>query len=113
MLKFFVIFLGSLLVAANCDLIVGGYTNRPDLLEDKTVKELVSLATDHVATKDNVFLKNIKIIRVQTQVVAGTNYKINFSGEVNSDKGTITNKCQAIIYVNLESTRQVTSVKCR
>ncbi|CAF3909935.1 unnamed protein product, partial [Rotaria sp. Silwood1] len=92
--------------------IAGGYTNRPELIKDKYVQGLTSYAAEYLATKENLFLNHLKVTGVQTQVVAGLNYKIDFSGKsVDGSSGQL-KTCQAIIYVRLDHTQQVTSVKC-
>ncbi|CAF3322942.1 unnamed protein product [Rotaria sp. Silwood2] len=112
MFKLFAVFLGTMLVAVNCGLIPGGYSDHPELLEDPHVKGLVSYAAEHLAVTQNIFLNHLKVIRVQTQVVAGINYKLDFTGEnVNGGSGKV-KTCQAVIYVRFDQTQQVTKIEC-
>ena len=104
MLKFIAILLAITFTTINSDMILGGYTDRPDLIKDKEVEELVGYATKYLTTTQNLYLSKTKINRVQTQVVAGTNYKIDFSD------GSMT--CQAVIYVRFDGTTKVTSAEC-
>lgn len=91
---------------------IGGYTDRPELLEDPRVVSLTMFAAEYMALTQNIILNRVKVIGVQTQVVAGVNYKIDFAGEPVS--GIITERitCHALIYVKFDSTKQIQEVKC-
>ena len=110
-----IVVLAALLVVASNGLItgrVGGYTDRPELVGDSNTKALVSYVAEHLALEQNLILDHLKVIRVQTQLVAGINYKLDFTAEpVNGLHGKITT-CQAIIYVRFDSTRKITSAEC-
>ena len=104
MLKLIAILLAITFTTINGGMNFGGYTDRPELIHDIQVHRLVRYATEYLTSTQNLYLYDIKIERVQTQVVAGTNYKIDFSG------GSVT--CQAIIYVRFDGTTKLTSAQC-
>ncbi len=109
MLKFIVLFLATILIAVNCSTGLGGYSDRPQLIEDAIVQRLTRYASEHIATTQNLVLDHIKITRVQTQVVAGINYKIDFNAQ--SAKGKLMS-CQALIYVQPDLTTKITEGQC-
>jgi hypothetical protein len=92
---------------------VGSYSDRPELLSDQTVQDLTSYAAGAMFMGPNPFLKNLKIIRVQTQLVEGTNYKIDFTGEpfhgVSGQKTT----CQVVINVRYDSVKSILQSQCQ
>jgi len=112
MFKLVAVFVVALLVVAIHGFKVGGYTDRPELLEDSNTKALVQYVAEHLALEQKLILDHLKVIRVQTQVVAGINYKLDFTAQpVNDIHGKITT-CQAIIYVRFDSTRKITNAQC-
>jgi hypothetical protein len=113
MFKLAVILLATVFVAASHGAsLTGGYTDRPELVDDSFVKSLASYAAEHLAIKENLILNHIKVTGVQTQLVAGLNYKIDFTAEpVNGISGQIKN-CHTIIYVRFDKTTSVTSAQC-
>ncbi|CAF1198006.1 unnamed protein product [Rotaria sp. Silwood1] len=112
MFKIFAVILGTMLVAVNCGLLPGGYSDHPELLHDSRVQALATYAAEYLAIKENIYLSHIKLTRVQTQVVAGMNYKLDFTAEsISGGSGKLTT-CQAIIYVRFDQTQKVTKVEC-
>lgn len=105
MLKLIAILLAITFATIHGGMNLGGYSDRPELIQDVKVHRLVRYAIDYLTTSQNLYLYNIQITRVQTQVVAGTNYKIDFSG------GSMI--CQAIIYVRFDDTTSLTSAQCQ
>src|SRR4051812_34504092 len=99
MLKLIALLLAITLITVNGSISFGGYGDRPDLIQDAKVRELVNYATEHLASTQNLVLNHIRIQRVQTQVVAGMNYKIGFIGESVGNYNSGSMDCQAVIYV--------------
>ncbi|CAF1421816.1 unnamed protein product [Adineta steineri] len=114
MVKLITIFLAALLVVGSQSLNigkVGGYTDHPELIENSNIKALVKYAAEYLASNDNLDLGEITITRVQTQLVAGTNYKIEFTSRSNNGDNKLT-ICEAVIYERFDSTRKITSAHC-
>jgi hypothetical protein len=109
MLKPIVLFLATILIVVNCSDRLGGYSDRPKLIEDTIVQSLTRYASEHIAATQNLVLDHIKITRVQTQVVAGINYKIDFNAQ--SSKGKLMS-CQTLIYVKPDLTTTITEGQC-
>ncbi len=109
MLKFIVLFLATILIAVNCSTRLDGYSDRPKLIEDAIVQSLTRYASEHIATTQNLVLDHIKITRVQTQVVAGINYKIDFNAQ--SAKGKLMS-CQTVISVQPDLTTKIIEGQC-
>jgi len=106
-----------LMVAVACNGFItdglGSYSDHPELLSDKTVQDLTNYAVKTIFMGSNPFLKNLKIVRVQTQLVKGTNYKIDFIGEpVNGISGQKTT-CQVVINVGLDSVQTILQSQCQ
>lgn len=91
----------------------GSYKDRPELISDEKIQDLTSYAIGSMFGAQNPSLKNIKITRVQTQLVNGMNYKIDFTGEpVNGMSGAKTT-CQVVIYVTLSSEKGISQSQCQ
>lgn len=105
MLKLIAILLAITLTAVNGSMRLGGYSDHPELLHDAKVQGLISYVKEYLATTQNLILDDIEITRVQTQVVAGMNYKIEFT----ADSAT----CEAVIYVRFDGTTKVTTAQCQ
>ena len=92
---------------------VGGFVDRPELIDDQTVQALTSFAAENLAITQNLILSKLKVISVQTQVVAGVNYQIDFKAEpVNGVSGQTTT-CRVVIYVRFDSTKNILSSQCQ
>jgi hypothetical protein len=109
MLKLIVLFLATMLIAVNCSTRLDGYSDRPKLIEDPIVQSLTRYASEHIAATQNLVLDNVKITRVQTQVITGINYKIDFNAK--SAKGKLMS-CQALISVQPDLTTKITEGQC-
>jgi len=101
-----------MLVTISYGSLLGGYRDRPELLEDRDVQSLVGYAAEHVATTQDLILHHFKVTRVQTQTVAGINYKIDFTAERTTVSTGKLVTCQAVIYVRFDSTKKITAVQC-
>ena len=115
MVKLVAVFLATMLVVASQAFMiggVGGYTDRPELLTDPSITPLVRYAAEQLALQDNLILDNIKVTRVQTQVVAGVNYKLDFTAQPVNGIHVQPKTCQAIIYVRFDSTMKLTNAHC-
>ncbi len=109
MLKLIVIFLTIILIGVNCT-ILGSYADRPELKQDRIIQGLVKYTSEHLATTKNLLLDNIKITRVQTQVVAGINYKIDFTGDSIKSGKSVT--CQAALFVQPDLSVKINQAQC-
>jgi hypothetical protein len=101
--------IATFVIAVHCSTLLGGYSDRPALKEDSIVQRLVSYTAEHLAATQNLILDHLKITRVQTQVVAGINYKIDFTGET-MYRGLM--ECQAVIFVRPDLSTTITEVEC-
>ena len=101
-----------MLVTVDCNTRLGGYSDRPQLKEDSIVQGLVRYASQHIATSQNLILDHIKITRVQTQVVAGINYKIDFTAETGQDHHAKSVNCQTLIYVKPDLSTTISEAEC-
>lgn len=110
MLKLLAIFLTITLAAVNGSMHLGGYSDRPELLQDAKVQELAVYVSEHLATTQNLILDHIQMTGVQTQTVAGTNYKIEFTAQSISPEPVT---CEAVIYVRFDGTKTVTRAQCQ
>jgi hypothetical protein len=112
MFKLAVVLLATLLVAVSHGAfpgMTGGYTDHSEMIGTPAMKGLIGVVVEHLTVKENLILDDIKITRVQTQVVNGINYKLDFTGHGMNGKETT---CQAVIYVKFDSTKSVTSAQC-
>jgi hypothetical protein len=92
---------------------LGGYTERPELLGDQKMQALVSYAAESLSIAQNLILNNLKVIRVQTQLVNGVNYKLDFTAEpINGISGQTTT-CQVVINVGLDFVNQILQSQCQ
>jgi hypothetical protein len=92
---------------------VGSYGERPELIKDQVVQALTSYAAEYLARTQNLVLKNLTVIRVQTQVVAGVNYKIDFKAQpVNGVDGQTTT-CQVTINVRWDAMKNILQSQCQ
>ncbi len=95
------------------DSFFGSYLDRGDLLSDEKVQDLTNYAVETMFMESNSFLKNVEIVRVQTQIARGTNYKIDFTGEpVNGVSGQTTT-CQVVIHVGFNSVKSILQSQCQ
>ncbi len=73
----------------------GGFS--PAKVDDATVKEMANFATTAVASNSNSGpVKLLKIVKAETQVVAGTNYKLNL--ELSSGANAAPLPCEVVIF---------------
>ena len=84
---------------------VGGYEDRPELTTDSFTQNLARFA----AEAQNL-LGSFKITRVQTQIVNGVNYKIDFATE--GTDGPVTS-CQVVINVRFDSEKTILQAQCQ
>ena len=113
MFKIAIILLATMLVAVSYGAALpGGYTDRPDLIEDSSVKALASHVAEHLAVTQNLILDHLKVTRVQIQIVAGINYKLDFTAAPVNGIGGKIRTCHATIYVRFDSTQKITEAQC-
>lgn len=113
MLKLIALFLALTLTAVHSTILLGGYSDRPDLIQDAEVQGLVKYASQYLASTQNLVLNYIKIRHVQTQVVAGMNYKIDFTGQSMDNYRNDYMDCQTVIYVRFDGTKRITDIQCQ
>ncbi|CAF3392602.1 unnamed protein product [Rotaria socialis] len=99
----------SLLVVIQGQL-AGGFTDRPDLLNDATTRVMVQLSVSELAKTTNLAVSLIKVVKVATQVVNGINYRIDFIARPLSSDAVLT--CSTKIYQSFQGQRTVSSVGC-
>jgi hypothetical protein len=92
---------------------VGGYKERPELIEDAIVGQLANFATSYLSTAQNLLLQHLRVVRVQTQVVNGLNYKIEFVAEPVEGVAGQTTTCEVVINVSFQSVKNVLQANCQ
>ncbi|CAF0787389.1 unnamed protein product [Adineta steineri] len=98
------------LVAAIQGQLPGGFTNRPELVDQESTGALVRLAVQELKDQQNLFVSPVKVLTVGTQVVAGMNYHIVFTARSFSTAGVLT--CTARVYQHFTGVQTVSSVAC-
>ncbi|CAF1074414.1 unnamed protein product [Adineta steineri] len=98
----------SLIAVIQCQM-PGGYGDRPELVEDVSTRAMVRLAVLDLKSK-NIVITPIKVLKVQTQSMMGTNFKIVFTARATSAPDGLT--CTTIVYEHWSLTQSVTSVEC-
>jgi len=91
---------------------VGGYIEQNS--NTPIIKELTNWVAEMLYSTQHLILTNLETIRVQVQIVSGTNYKIDFSatpisGGVQGE--TIT--CQVIVYIKFNGERSLVQHECK
>lgn len=89
--------------------LAGGYTQADT--NDPTIREMADFATLTISKANNAGnLSLLKIVRAETQIVSGKNYKLTL--QVKDDTGTQT--CDVIVYdQSWTQTRKVTNFSCK
>ncbi|CAF0741691.1 unnamed protein product [Didymodactylos carnosus] len=90
--------------------LTGGYTNRPDLIHSTLAAQFVKLAKSKIEGENNLYLVNDKVTHVETQVVAGINYKITFTADSLLTSSSVI--CTAVVYQNFSGAQKLTSTEC-
>lgn len=90
--------------------LIGGYTDRPDLVKSPVTQSMVKLAVAELAQRENLQVTPVQIVNVGTQVVNGVNFLVVFSAEKTSTTDVVL--CTAKIYQPIEGPRSLTSVEC-
>lgn len=90
--------------------LAGGFTNRPDLINEVATSAMVRLAVKDLQAKQNLLVSPINIVNVATQVVAGINYLIVFNAR--STSSSTLYSCTAKIYQSFTGAQSVSSVSC-
>ncbi|CAF0776582.1 unnamed protein product [Didymodactylos carnosus] len=101
----------SILFIVTCNGMPGGYKDRPELLNDPIIHSLTSFGVEKLFESQNLKLTNVKVTRVQTQLVAGTNYKIDFTAKSVRTEAQTT--CQMVIFVKLDGQRTLSQSQCQ
>jgi len=109
MLKLIVLFLATMLIVANCSNGLSDYADRPQLKDDTIVQNLARYASEQIAAAQNLVLDHIKITRVQTRVIAGIDYKIDFNAQ--TSKGKLMS-CQTLISVQPDLSTKIIEGRC-
>ncbi|CAF0942144.1 unnamed protein product [Didymodactylos carnosus] len=95
--------------------VLGGFIEQPDLTTDNLIISLTIWAARQLEEAQNLILKNINVIKVETQVVSGVNYKIRFETTPVLPDGTAarTIQCDAIIYLPLNGEQRLLEGQCQ
>ena len=92
---------------------LGGYIDRPELLNDSFTETLANYAAEYIEQTQNLILNNLKVIKVETQLVNGVNYKITFTaGPIEGVSGQTT-KCEVVINVRFDSFKEIAQAQCQ
>lgn len=78
---------------------IGSYRDRPDLINSRTVKEMIVFAAEKIGLTEALRQKTLRIGRVQLQTVAGKNYKISFLLEPANGAAGSTTMCNIVVLV--------------
>ncbi|CAF1133046.1 unnamed protein product [Adineta ricciae] len=89
---------------------VGGFTDRPDLLNASETTAMVRLAVNNIKDKQNLLVSPINVVSVATQLVNGINYRIVFTARSPSATGFLT--CTAKVYQSFAGAQSVSSATC-
>ncbi|CAF0827362.1 unnamed protein product [Adineta steineri] len=98
------------LIAAIQGQIAGGFTDRPDLLEQSSTRSMIRLAVNDLQAKQNLLVSPIKVLSVATQVVNGINYRIVFTARSMGSDSVLT--CTSKVYQQFTGVQSVSSVNC-
>lgn len=90
--------------------LMGGFTDRPDLLQQPATQVMVRLATEELTKTQNLRVTPINVISVATQVVNGINYRVVFTARSLSALTFYT--CTAKVYQSFAGAQSVSSVVC-
>lgn len=99
----------ALLVAIQAQM-PGGFTNRPDLINDAGTQVMVKLATSDLLQKQNLLITPVDVISVATQVVNGVNYRIIFTARQYASDMLLV--CTTKIYKPFTGPQSVTTAHC-
>ncbi|CAF1123127.1 unnamed protein product [Adineta steineri] len=113
MFKVVAVFFMLLVACHGLSGINGGYQERPDLIEDKSVLLLTHFAAEYLSTSQNLLLENFRVVRVQTQLVNGMNYKIDFVAKPVNDISGEKTTCQVVIHVSFQSVKSILQSQCQ
>ncbi|CAF0817159.1 unnamed protein product [Rotaria sordida] len=90
--------------------LVGGFTDRPDLIKSPVTRDMVRLATSELEKSQNLAVSPFNIVSVATQVVNGINYRIVFTARPFSSDAIL--MCTTKIYKPIHGAQSVSSVHC-
>ena len=100
----------SLFLVAIQGQLIGGYHERPDLVNSPTTRTMVKLAVTELAKTQNLEVSPIDVFSVATQVVNGINFRIVFSAHnAGADNALF---CTTTVYQRFTGQQSVTSVNC-
>ncbi|CAF0792177.1 unnamed protein product [Rotaria sp. Silwood1] len=99
----------SLFVAIQGQL-VGGFTDRPDLIDSPITRNMIKLATNELKKSQNLDVSLLTVLSVATQVVNGVNYRIVFAARPYSSDGLLI--CETKIYRQFNGEQSVSSIRC-
>ncbi|CAF1118353.1 unnamed protein product [Rotaria magnacalcarata] len=91
----------------------GGYSNKPELINTDFIQSLVVFAAEALSQSQNLFLTNLQVTAVQTQVVNGMNYKIGFTAQPTNPKFGTETKCEVVVYVPINGKPNLSSSQCQ
>lgn len=100
----------SLFLVAIQGQLVGGYIDRPDLLESPVTQLMVKLAVNDLAQAQNLQVTGTHVVNVATQLVNGVNFLVVFTAQKADTSDVLL--CSAKFYQPIEGARSLTSVQC-
>jgi hypothetical protein len=90
---------------------LGGFSDRPDLIDSPITKVMVELSVNHLANSENKLrVVRIDVLHVSRQIVNGKNYYIVFTAHPSSSDNVLV--CTAKVYEPRQGEISVTSVEC-
>ena len=90
--------------------LLGGFTDRPDLLKSELTVSMVKLAVAELANGQNIRAAPMNIVSVGSQVVNGVNYRVVFTARSVTTNAALT--CTAKVYQSFSGSQSLSSVNC-
>ena len=99
----------SLFIAIQAQM--GGFQDRPDLIQDPKTVSMVKSAVADLESSQNFRIIPHGVVSVATQVVNGINYRIVFSARLPATNGVV--YCTTQFYETLSGEQSLSSVSCK
>lgn len=90
--------------------LLGGFTDRPDLLDSALTRSMVKLAVTELANGQNIRASPMNIVSVSSQVVNGVNYRVVFTARSVTTNAGLT--CTAKVFQQFSGAQSLSSVTC-
>jgi hypothetical protein len=89
---------------------IGGFIDRPELIESAATQEMLQLAVAELAKTENLDITPVHVFSVSSQLVNGVNFRIFFLARQSESMDELI--CSTKIYQTTTGARSVSSVKC-